>query len=41
MTIVVYGLLIMKKPLGTLPEVMIHMLGDLHGLLKAQQRLAT
>ena len=38
MMISVYGLLIMKRLLGTLPGVTIHMLGGLHGLLKAQQR---
>ena len=38
MMISVYSLMIMKRLLGTLPGVMIHMSGDLHDLLKAQQR---
>ena len=38
MMISVYGLLILKRLLGTLPRVMIHMSGGFHGLLRAQQR---
>ena len=38
MMISVYGLLIMKRLLGTLSGVTIHMLGGLHDFLKVQQR---